>query len=110
MSHESEKKAGNDSVPLDAPDSTGDSGDTSDKLWRSRAKRPRIRSANLKIVISLFLIFVLVVSDVFTGSIIGGFSGATRCRSPTSWGIVLQGIFLVIFFILAVHMIDANII
>lgn len=100
-------RADQDSVSLDEASETTD---TSDKLWRKKMGRPRARSANLKIVISLFLLFVLVVSDVFTSSVVGGFSGAVRCRTPTSWGIVLQGIFLVIFFILSVHLIDSGVI
>lgn len=65
---------------------------------------------NLKILVSLFLIFVLVVSDVFTNNIISGFGGAVKGRTPTSYGIVLQGIFLVIFYILAMYLIDSKII
>ena len=99
-------RANQDSVSLDE---AGEPADAGDELWRGKTGRPRARSANLKIVISLFLLFVLVVSDVFTSSVIGGFSGAVRCRTPTSWGIVLQGVFLVIFFILAVHLIDSNV-
>jgi hypothetical protein len=92
-----------DSVSLDAlQDAEG--GGARDKA------PPRLGVANLKIILALFLIFVVVVSDVFTNSIVGGFGEkAVRCRAPTSWGIVLQGIFLVIFYILAVYLIEHRI-
>ena len=103
-------RADQDSVSLDEASESTDSGDSSDKMWRKKSGRPRARAANLKIVISLFLLCVLVVSDVFTSSVVGAFSGAVRCRTPTSWGIVLQAIFLVIFFIISVHLIDSGVI
>jgi hypothetical protein len=85
---------GADSVPLDV----GSGGP-------SRVPRPGV--ANLKLILALFLIFVVVVSDVFTNSIIAGFGEkAVRCRSPTSWGVVLQGIFVVIGYILALYLIE----
>jgi hypothetical protein len=71
---------------------------------------PRLRVANVKLLISLFLIFVVVVSDVFTDSVISGFGEkAVRGRSLTSWGVALQGIFLVIFYILAVYLTENHI-
>lgn len=69
------------------------------------AKEPRLRMANLKLLVALFLLFVVVVSDVFTNSVLAGFGEkAVRCRAPTSWGVVLQGIFLVILYILAIYL------
>jgi hypothetical protein len=86
-----------DSVPLEGPS-------------KSPENAPRISVGNIKLIISLFLIFILVVSDVFTNSIVAGFGEkAVRGRTPTSWGIVLQGIFLVIFYILAVYLIENRI-
>lgn len=54
-----------------------------------------------KMVFALFVIFMLVVSDAFTNSVIGLFGGAVERRTPTAWGVVLQGIFLVLGFIAA---------
>lgn len=72
-----------------------------------KAAAPRVGVNNLKVLLALFLIFVFVVSEVFTNSVIAGFGDrAVRCRAPTSWGIVLQGIFLVIFYILAVYLVE----
>ncbi len=86
-----------DSVPLEA-------------LGDSAAPAPRFGVANLKLLLALFIIFITVVSDVFTNSIIAGFGEkAVRGRGPTSWGVVLQGIFLVIGYILAVYLIEHSV-
>lgn len=86
-----------DSVSLDPPS-------------EKKHQEPRLRVANVKLLLSLFVIFVVVVSDVFTNSVISGFGEkAVQGRSPTSWGVVLQGIFLVIFYILAVYLTEHHI-
>jgi len=73
-------------------------------------KEPRLRVANLKLIIALFISFLVVVSDVFTNSIIAGFGEkAIRGRSLTSWGVVLQGIFLVILYILSVYLTEHDV-
>ena len=61
---------------------------------------------NFKLLLSLFLTFILVVSDVFTNSILSSFGEkAVMGRTPTMWGIVLQGIFLVIGYAIATYLI-----
>ena len=71
---------------------------------------PRLQVANLKLIIILFVAFIIVVSDVFTNSVIAGFGEkAVRGRTPTPWGVVLQGVFLVIFYILAVYLTENQI-
>lgn len=66
---------------------------------------PQLKVGNLKLIFSLFLMFMLVVSDFFTNSVIAGFGEkAVRGRALTSWGVVLQGIFLVIGYILMVYL------
>jgi hypothetical protein len=73
-------------------------------------KTPRLQVSNIKLIIALFVIFIIVVSDVFTNSIIAGFGdSAMKGRSPTSWGIILQGIFLVIFYIIAIYLTEHQI-
>jgi len=65
---------------------------------------------NMKLLLALFLIFIFVVSDVFTNNVIAGFGDkAVRCRTPTSWGIILQGIFLVIFYALAIYLAEQGV-
>lgn len=69
-----------------------------------------VKSSNIKLLISIFIIFIIVVSDMFTNNVISGFGEkAVKGRTPTSWGIVLQGIFLVIFYILAIYLIENHI-
>lgn len=65
---------------------------------------------NVKVLVALFAIFILIVSDVFTNNVVSNFGGAVRGRSPTAYGTVVQGIFLVIFFALAVHLIEGGVI
>jgi hypothetical protein len=68
------------------------------------------RMTNMKLLLALFLIFIFVVSDVFTNNVIAGFGDkAVRCRTPTSWGIILQGIFLVIFYALAIYLAEQGV-
>jgi hypothetical protein len=90
-----------DSVPLDAAAESG----------HPEGKEPRLRVANFKLLIALFLMFVTIVSDVFTNSVLAGFGEkAVRCGSPTSWGVVLQGIFLVIGYILFVYLTEHGVV
>ena len=93
-----------DSVPISRrrPAREEDS-DSEDEDAATRAT-PRIRVANYKLMLALFFIFLIVVSDVFTNSIISQFGSAVEGRDPTSWGVVLQGIFLVLGYILAVYL------
>jgi hypothetical protein len=107
MGRKQEKQNDTDSVALDslvggAPDSSGGKGNGPS----SKVKK----LLNFKILIAIFVLFALVVSDVFTNNVISGFRGAVQCRTPTSYGVVLQGIFLVIFYVLALHMIEGDII
>ncbi|MDE2097748.1 MAG: hypothetical protein KGL39_10905 [Patescibacteria group bacterium] len=92
-----------DGVPIDqiaasAPDAAKKGGVT------------RKQVAGLKTIVLLFLSFLLVVSDVFTNNVVSLFRGSVKARAPTSYGIVLQGIFLVLFFILAIHLSEVGII
>lgn len=94
-----------DSIPLDSlRESSSDS--------KKNTSKANIMSKliNFKTLISLFIIFALVVSDVFTNNIVSGFNGAVQFRTPTSFGVVVQGIFLVIFYVLALNMIESDLI
>jgi len=70
-----------------------------------------IQSAGgIKSLIILFILFLVVVSDVFTNSVIGCFGeNAVRCRVPTTWGIVLQGICLVVLYSITMYLSDNQI-
>lgn len=85
---------GADSVPLDA--------------------RPRgacaARTVGVKAALVLFLMFIVVVSDVFTDSVIAGFGEkAVQGRAPTSWGVVLQGVFLVVGYAIVMYLAEAGV-
>ncbi len=71
---------------------------------------PRGGFAGAKALIMLFLLFVFVVSDIFVDNILAGFRGATKCRTPSPYGVVLQGIFLVIFYVVVLHLADVGVV
>jgi hypothetical protein len=67
-------------------------------------------SYGIKMMVILFALFMFVVSDIFTNSILSHISDkAVNGRTPTSWGIVLQGISLVILFSFAKYLNDIHI-
>lgn len=70
---------------------------------------PLPRLLTLKAVVALFVLFVLVVSDVFTNNVLSGFRGAVQGRAPTGVGAVIQGVFLVGFYAVALYLLDAGI-
>lgn len=63
-----------------------------------------------KVILSLFLIFVLVVSDLFVNNALNWFPGTLEGRTVTNFGVVVQGIFLVILFILVNYLIGVEVI
>jgi hypothetical protein len=85
-----------------------------DDLAGATTSRPRGAKPwgglDLKTLVAVFAVFMLVVSDVFTDNVIAGFRGGVECRTPTAYGVVLQGIFLVIFYALANYMIRERIV
>jgi len=50
------------------------------------------------------------MSDIFTNNIVAGFSGAVKCRNPTAYGTVLQGVFIVIFYAISIALINSELI
>lgn len=94
-----------DSVPLIADDDNEDYEDTESE------SKATINMGNIKLFIALFIIFMIVVSDCFTDGIIANFGdSAVHGRDLTTWGVSLQGIFLVIFYILTIYLSENNII
>lgn len=89
-------------------------------LWNKTSSRfkpdeksPEVRCAkllNVKVVIILFVLFLLVISDVFTNNVIGMFGGCVKGRQTTMLGSIVQGIFLVLLFMVALYLIDNKII
>lgn len=52
-------------------------------------------SIKIKNSILLFLIFILLSTDVFIDQILAKFDGATDGNSPTTTGVIIQAIFLI---------------
>lgn len=74
------------------------------------AEKPTLKVSNIKLLIALFFIFLIVVSDIFTNNVVSLFGEkAVVGRSPTAWGTTIQGIFLVLFYIIALYLTENNI-
>jgi len=58
----------------------------------------------------LLIVFVFLNSDIFVNRILSTFNGAVNYKYPTSYGVVLQGIFLVIAMISIDVMIQQSVI
>jgi hypothetical protein len=63
-----------------------------------------------KFLALLLVIFILASSDVFINRILARFKGAVDYKCPTSWGVVLQGIFIVLSMIVIDGLIKQKII
>ena len=65
------------------------------------AKPAQSARPNLRQLITLFCIFLIAVSDFFTNNVIAKCGKKTmQGRYPSAWGVVLQGIFIVVSFAL----------
>jgi len=67
-------------------------------------------SIQWKLVGFVFLIFIIVSSDVFVGRVLSQFNGAVDLKYPTSWGVILQGLFLSMGLIMIDALIRADIV
>jgi capsule polysaccharide export protein KpsE/RkpR len=76
-------------------------------------KKPAFSDENptisVKSILILFILFLFVVSDVYTNSVLCNVSGALTERNPTNLGIILQGVSLVVLFVLANYLVKSNI-
>ena len=60
---------------------------------------------SIRNLLILFLLFLVIVSDFFANHVISKFGQKTmRGRAPSSWGVVLQGLFLVIGYAVLSHL------
>lgn len=75
------------------PDDDGDDDDDEpdDSKWYSY-----INFSYFKSLIALLIIFIAISSDVFIDKVLGRISGASEHRSPTSKGVGVQAMFLII--------------
>lgn len=95
-----------DSVPIDADSQNHGKGSQNAR----DTSKPKKMVIGVKSLFIMFALFLFVVSDIFTNSVISGFSGAVKGRTATTFGTVLQGIFLVLFYIVANHLISIGVI
>ena len=72
---------------------------------------PKIRVANVKLIFAIFLMFIFVSSSAFADGVLSVFGeSAIRGRTLTAWGVVIQGIVLVIGYIVAIYLTENQII
>jgi hypothetical protein len=55
---------------------------------------------NYKMIFFIFVFFMFLSSDVFQSTILSNFTGAIVGGELQTWGIVLQGIFLVLGYVI----------
>ena len=64
-----------------------------------------VKKTSIRNLLILFLLFLVIVSDFFANHVISKFGQKTmRGRAPSSWGVVLQGLFLVIGYAVLSHL------
>lgn len=67
--------------------------------------------SQIKNLLLIFVLFILVVSDFFVSNVITHLGEKTTVgRYPTPWGVVLQGISLVICYAALTHLSDSQLI
>lgn len=80
---------------------------TSATTKKKNQRKHKFRLTNWKILLAIFLIFLFIISDIFVDNVLSKF-GTVEGRNPTGKGIIIQGIFLVLGYILATYIIDNN--
>lgn len=58
------------------------------------------KQIDVRMMLLRFVVFILICSDVFVNRVLARFNGAVEMRNPTNYGIVLQGIALVLVYLL----------
>jgi hypothetical protein len=62
-----------------------------------------------KLLIMIYIMFVFLSSDVFVDRVLSNFEGAVDIRSATNYGIMIQGMFLVLGYVVLEILIDQSI-
>ena len=65
---------------------------------------------DVKNIVVLFIIFLSVTSMLFNTSVLSNFANAVVDGNVTTYGSVLQGVFLVLLYILMISMMDAGVV
>lgn len=69
-----------------------------------------VTGIQFKLLGLMLLVFILLSSDVFINRALSRFSGAVEYKCPTSWGVVLQGMFLVLVMMIVDALVRADVI
>lgn len=67
-----------------------------------------LKPTNIKQYIILFIIFLIVRSDLFVDNVLSLSSAAVKGRVVSSYGVIIQGLALVCIYILAYYMLVNN--
>lgn len=59
-----------------------------------------ISGMQLKLLALTFIAFIMLMSDSFINRVLARFEGAVDVKCPTTWGTVLQGLFLILAMII----------
>jgi hypothetical protein len=74
-------------------------------------RSPYVTMGSLKVIVLVFLAFLVVSSEGFLTGAISLFGQSAMCgRSPTAWGVVLQGLFFVFFYMLVLAAVENELI
>lgn len=73
---------------------------------KSSESSVKISPKSIKLIIFLFFIFIFVISDFFVNNVVASFGNTLEGRNLTTWGVVVQGIMLVLFYIITAHLIE----
>jgi len=65
----------------------------------------------IKLIIILFLLYIIISSNLFNNTVLKLFGNKfTNNNKPTCLGIIIQGIFLVVFYMIFTHLVKEKII
>ena len=80
------------------PDAAPGADDSEPLDGETRKEAPRLRFTDFKVLAALFVWFMVVVSDFFVDNVLGRVFGQSSVegRSPSTWGVVIQGVFVVL--------------
>ena len=59
-----------------------------------------VAGIDFKIVFLIYIVYIMLSTDIFITRILGRFSGAIEYNQPTSWGVILQGTFFVLAYLI----------
>ena len=91
-------------------DSIVASGSNNSRDSKESSMKPSHGLMNFKAIIGLFIIFIFVVNKIFVDNVISKIGGTVDGRNLSPLGVVVQGICMVILYMLLVYLIDVGIV